>query len=215
VDDGSKDLQMSQNMLRLLADQGVTAVVATPHFYAASDNPEAFLDRRAEAFARSGETPIPVLAGAEVAYFDGMSRSDALQKLCLGSTRYLLVEMPYGTWSRRMIREICDLPVQQGVLPVLAHVDRYRKEFDKFAAALAEQDIPAQINADSLLSWRTRSWALRQLRQGSVRLLGSDCHNLTTRRPNIGQAADVIAKKLGPEMLQTLTAFASDLLKLS
>ena len=50
-----------------------------------------------------------------------------LRRMCLGNSRFLLVEMPYAHWSERMIRQVCDLPVQQGVIPVLAHVDRYRR----------------------------------------------------------------------------------------
>ena len=214
IDDGSRDVEMSQKMLEKLAAQGVTALVATPHFYAASDNPEAFLDRRQAALAQLGQTVIPVLAGAEVAYFDGMSRSNALTRLCLGTTRYLLVEMPYGTWSQRMVQEVCDLPVQQGVIPVLAHVDRYREQFQKFAGLFAGQGIPAQINADAFLSWRTRGWALRQVQTGNVHFLGSDSHNLTTRPPRMDEAKQVITKKLGAEVLEEMTRLTAEILEI-
>ena len=49
VDDGSSSLAESVAMLRLEAQQGISRVVATPHFYAREDTPERFLDRRQEA----------------------------------------------------------------------------------------------------------------------------------------------------------------------
>lgn len=212
VDDGSKDVEMSRKMLEILSHQGVTAVVATPHFYAASDSPEAFLRRREEGFARLGDTPIPVLPGAEVAYFDGMSRSDILPRFCLGDSRLLLVEMPWGAWSSRMVREVCELTVQQGVLPVLAHVNRYRESFMKYASTLAEQGVLFQWNAEAFVNWRTRRWALGQMKAGNVHFLGSDCHNLTTRPPQMADAAKYIAKKLGDEALAQMSRFTAEML---
>ena len=49
IDDGSKSVEMSIKMLRREAQQGISRVVATPHFYPQTDNPERFLRRRAEA----------------------------------------------------------------------------------------------------------------------------------------------------------------------
>ena len=49
IDDGSKSLEMSIEMLRLEAEQGIGHVVATPHFYPQYDTPERFLERRAAA----------------------------------------------------------------------------------------------------------------------------------------------------------------------
>ncbi|MBQ8395535.1 MAG: capsular polysaccharide biosynthesis protein, partial [Oscillospiraceae bacterium] len=46
IDDGSSSLKESIGMLRLEAEQGIETVVATPHFYANHDSPEAFLERR-------------------------------------------------------------------------------------------------------------------------------------------------------------------------
>lgn len=215
IDDGSRDPEMSQKMLEMLAGQGVTAVMATPHFYAAAHNPEDFVKQRTEVIARLQQTPIPVLAGAEVAYFDGMSRADVLPKLCLGDSRLLLVEMPYGPWTPRMIEEVCDLPMLQGVIPVLAHVDRYRGQFTKYMPDFMQHGVLFQCNAEAFLNWRSRCWALELLREGALHFLGSDCHNLTTRAPKMAQAAQVITQKLGKEVLEDLTAFTAELLHLT
>lgn len=213
MDDGSADVAMSAVMLDMLAEQGVTTVVATPHFYADKHNPEEFLQRRAEAMAQLPETAMQVLVGAEVAYFDGMSHSEALPALCIGDTKLVLVEMPFGQWTERMVQEICEIPAQQGLQPVLAHVDRYPSQFMKYYPRLLEYGVLFQFNADAFLDWRSRRWALGLLDRGAVHFLGSDCHNLTTRAPRIAEAAQVIAKKCGAESLAELMEFSRDMLK--
>ena len=39
--------------------------------------------------------------------------------------------------------------------------------------------------------------ALRLLKKDQIQLLGSDCHNLTSRTPNLMEAVAVIEKRLG------------------
>lgn len=218
MDDGSKDTEMSHKMLEIMGHQGVTTVVATPHFYASRDLPEAFLQRRANAAAQLGQPKAGeprVILGAEVAYFDGMGRSGSvLEQLQLGDSGLLLVEMPFGEWNKRVVREICDLHLQTGLTPVLAHVDRYRRA-DQLPAnldRLLDCGALLQCNAEAFLHFGSRGWALKLVRNGILHFLGSDAHNLTTRQPNLGDAARVIEKKLGRELLEELMTFSKETL---
>lgn len=219
IDDGSQSVEESRALLALLREQGVETVAATPHFYADRDNPEDFLRRREEALAQLdwGGTQLPrILLGAEVAYFDGMSHSADLPRLQLENTGLVLVEMPFTAWTQRMIREVCQLPLQTGLTPVLAHVGRYRRkdQLPKFERQLLEQGILFQCNAEALLSMKDRRWSLSLLKKGNIHFLGSDAHNLTTRSPQLAQAAAVIAQKLGTDALTRLTALSKELLNL-
>ena len=51
IDDGSKDVTMSLEMIRRSVEQGIEGLVFTPHFYADMNSPETFLKRRARALA--------------------------------------------------------------------------------------------------------------------------------------------------------------------
>lgn len=218
VDDGSRDLQMSVGMLSAMKQQDVETVVATPHFYALQDKPEDFLKRRGDAFALlQTQRDLPqVLLGAEVAYFDGMSNSQSLMQMRLGDSNLLLVEMPFGPWSPRMIRELSMLPIQLGLRPVLAHIDRYRRrdQFSQYAQQLLEQGALFQCNAQAFVDFSTRHWALKKLANGQIHFLGSDTHNLTTRAPNLERAAQIIARKLGSDILNEMTEEAKILLNI-
>lgn len=219
VDDGSETPEMSRQLLALLRKQGVEAVVATPHFYAGQDTPEDFLCRRAQAFDRleqdTADAP-KILLGAEVAYFNGMSHSKALDRLQLGKSGLLLVEMPFGSWTQWMIQEISQIPALTGLTPVLAHVNRYRRadQLPRYRKELLDQGILFQCNAEAFLSLWERRWALGMLRQGQIHFLGSDTHNLTTRAPNLDRAKDVITRKLGADTMDRLTACSKEMLNL-
>ena len=112
VDDGSKDVQMSLDMLQKQREHGVDHVMLTPHFYPEHDTPEHFLAARSEAFARLQEAcarqnDLPQLyLGAEVAYFRGISECEELHKLCLHDTKYVLVELPMTRWEGQIYEEL-------------------------------------------------------------------------------------------------------------
>lgn len=193
MDDGSKSLAESLSMLRALADQGIQRVAATSHFYPGETSPEDFIRRRAAAAAELAEAWTPdlpqILLGAEVYYFEGIARAEAAEELRIQDTELLLLEMPMGAWTARMVEEIVDLNTRRGVRVLLAHVERYLR-FQKAEVwdTLLAQDVLFQSNASFFLDWKTRRKALRMLKAGRIHLLGSDCHNMTARPPRLGEA---------------------------
>ena len=54
--------------------------------------------------------------------------------------------------------------------------------------------------------------ALGLLRRGQIHLLGSDCHNTDSRKPDLGAAVQIIRRKLGPEALERLNAWGESVL---
>lgn len=212
ADDGSTGVEMSVSMLEAEAAQHVSCVVATPHFYANHDDPKRFFQRRNRAEeqlrqALSGHNFVPELyMGAEVAYFRGMSESDILPQLCIAGTNYLLVEMPMGSWHSHIYEELLQIHRRQGLVPILAHVDRYLPLFQPYRIMDALEELPAviQVNADFFLRRTTARTALRLLREGRIHILGSDCHNLDSRPPNLEKAARVIQKHLGSDVLEKI-----------
>ena len=205
VDDGSRSVKESLKMLSMEADQGIHRVVATPHFYANHDTPELFLKRREAALAclREGMAAHPelpeIIPGAEVYYFSGMSESEVLPALTIGGSSFLLLEMPQGPWTQAMYREMEEIYVKRGITPIIAHVDRYISPFrtQGIPKRLEELPVLVQANAEFFLNRYTARMALRMLQQENIHLLGSDCHDLTSRKPNLGAALEQIKNRLG------------------
>lgn len=220
IDDGSKNLEQSLEMMRRSARQGVDTMVATPHFYAHHDDPERFLKRRAEAErslreAMAAESGLPELAiGAEVYYFNGIADSDALLELTINKKRYILLEMPMSTWTDRMYRDIEGIWIKQGLMPVIAHLDRYITPFHAKEVLERLEDLPVliQVNASFFIDGSTRRLALKMLKKEKIHLLGSDCHNLSDRAPNLGEAVEIITKKLGHERINRINYYEDEVL---
>ena len=215
MDDGSASPEETVQMLRLSWQQGVKTIAATPHFYALEDNPGSFLKRRQEAIDRvdyDPQTMPKVLMGAEVTYFAGLSRSEDLDKLCIGDTRALLIEMPLRPWSKHEIQDICDL-VRQGYIPVIAHINRYMKkgQIPTYDQMLLSEGVLFQCNADFFLERMSRNKAFRMLKLGQIHFLGSDSHNMTRRISRMDEARQAIVKKLGPEAMERLSRIAEDI----
>jgi len=201
MDDGSRSVEESLAMLEALAAQGVSCVAATPHFYAGENSPEEFLGRRAasmEKLAGVWRPGLPTLKlGAEVCYFEGVSRCKELDALEIEDTGLLLLEMPFSRWTPRMLREVWELQVRvrPGMTVLLAHIERYlRWQEAETWDALLEWGVLNQCNASFFLRWQTKYKALRMLREGRIHLLGSDSHNMDSRPPELGKALAMLGR---------------------
>ena len=212
VDDGSRNVEMSLAMLQMEAEQGVDTVVLTPHFYAHRDTPDAFLERRkaAEDTLRQAAGALPqcprMVVGAEVAYFRGMSESEELKKLCIDDTDYILIELPAPPWKDHVYAELRGIVEKQKLMPVIAHIDRYLPLFgaNRVIERLTKLPLMLQANAHFFISRRTARTAMRLLAEEKIHLLGSDCHNLDSRAPNLKKAADYIEKCGGKRLISQI-----------
>ena len=207
MDDGSKSAEESIAMLKIQAEQGIRCVVATPHFYAEHETPQDFLHRREHSYQslqqeieRQGlQEQLPqIRLGAEVRYFEGISRSSAVHDLKIEKTDLLLLEMPFVSWSQRMIQEVKAAQQQLDLTILLAHVERYRKTQGFFLhKKLEEMGALIQSNAEFFLNKQTRKKAMHLFEEGKINLLGSDCHNCTVRPPNLGKAIQLLTEQFG------------------
>lgn len=218
IDDGSRSVEMSLQMLKALGKQKIDTVIATSHFYATERSPQRFLYRRQEAWERlKAELPDDspeILLGAEVLYFPGISRMAELPQLCTEGTNILLLEMPFERWTERMVREVKELAGSGDYTILLAHIERYyfkqpKGVWDDFL----NMDILMQSNADFFLPFRTKRRALKLLKEGRIHLLGSDAHNMTERAPRMDQAVSMIEKHLGREVIQQMDRLGRSLLQ--
>ncbi|MGN1014143.1 MAG: CpsB/CapC family capsule biosynthesis tyrosine phosphatase [Butyricicoccus sp.] len=217
IDDGSPDTETSMRMLKEMLRQKIDCVVATPHFYIEEQSVDRFLERRARAEQRLRQAMdadgvgIRIAVGAEVAFFTGIGQFEDVDRLCIAGTNVLLLEMPFRTWSRQDMREINSL-IQRGFVLVIAHLERYGREKSEVEMLLS-LPVYAQMNAGCLLHWRTRRQPLRWVKEGAVQLLGSDCHDLTRRPPNLQAGRDVLRKKVGSACLEQIDLLGQNLIE--
>ena len=112
VDDGAKDMETSLKLLEILKEQGVTDVIATPHFYPDEDNSEEFalLIRNAYTALKKetiGKNLPNIYLGCELRYFNGIGKSSAIKQFAISGTKYLLLELPYGAPVTKIVWSAC------------------------------------------------------------------------------------------------------------
>ena len=217
IDDGSKSSAESVQMLKTAYAQGVDVMVATPHFYPDRENPHTFLRQRQRVMERIPYEPgaMPeIILGAEVAYFDGLSRSEELQRLCIGDSSLLLVEMPFTLWTDRVLEDVCALRRNLGLIPVLAHIERYFSFLPDSSVLerLRDEGIYLQSNSEFFLATFRRRRAMKMLRSGQIHFLGSDCHGMDRRPPNMGAAVNKILQTGAIQLYRDMEARARSLL---
>ncbi len=212
MDDGSRDVTESISLINMQVSQGVSTVIATPHFYANDESVDSFLDRRRKAFdLLKSKLPVgspDIRLGAEVRYYQGISRMSELSALRIEGSKLLLLEMPMTVWTEYMIRELIELSGKSSIQIVLAHVDRYLGIQKKAIwERIKKAGILMQANASSFNSFSSRRKAITLLKEGMVQFVGSDCHNTTSRPPQIGKAFELIQKKLGEEFINQMNKY--------
>lgn len=220
-DDGSKSVEESIQMLTLESEQGIKEVVLTPHFYPTEDDPKTYLERRKRAYETlvleaSKYEGLPTLyLGAEVYYFDGIGKWEGLKDLTIENTNYVLIEMPLAPWTNRMYKELEDIAHNLGLIPIIAHMDRYIAPFKThdIPNKLAKLPVLVQVNSSFFLKPKTSFMAFKLLKDGKIQLVGSDCHNMEYRLPNMQVTINKIVSKLGLEMIENINAYEKQILK--
>ncbi len=205
VDDGARDMETTIRLLEMLLEQGVTAVIATPHFYPETDNAEEFAELVERAYRElkneAANKDLPnVYLGCELRYFSGIGKSQAIKQFVIRGTDYLLLELPYGaTITKTVLQDIIDITERQGLVPILAHIERYSKVsgFKKLLKLIADGYALAHINAGAVISKEEAKICEKLIKGGYASYLASDTHSINHRPPQIKQALDTVTDRLG------------------
>ena len=222
IDDGARHLETSIEMIKRLQAQGANTVILTPHYYSDSISYQDFVTRRDTAFNRLkdalGEDAPVLIPAAEVYISDYIFDNDNLDKLCIGNSRYALIEHPFSAeFSQSDFDRLLNLSYKYKIKPILAHIERYSALMeDKY---LLDEYIDAgcltQVNISSFAkSHRSvRKKLIKYLESGRIHLIGSDCHNLDSRTPDYDEGVKMILKKCGQDVLDNLIENANNLIK--
>ena len=207
IDDGSRNIETSIEMLRLSRNAGVDRMIATPHFYADEDRIEHFLEKR--------DTP-QLLLGAEVAFFDGIGDADKVDRLTIQGTELLLLEMPFRTWTDEDLLQVKKLLHERQLRIIIAHLERFMKISGNkpYIKKLMELPVTIQINAESLSDWKQGGMLIRMFQKRQAHILGSDCHGVHHRPPNLMEGRQRLEKKAGADILAEIDAYGRQLLGL-
>ena len=209
IDDGSKNLEETRQLLLRQTQNGVDRVVLTPHFYCDRMDLDDFLIKRDRAFQQTltildPATMPQIKAGAEVRYSPALLEMD-LSKLTLGESSYLLLELSDLHYPAHLEQVIMNMTMM-GITPILAHLERckYFREQPDLLLHLIGKGALGQVTVLSLFDRATKSFALACLKNSLAHIVASDAHNLTLRPPCMGKLNEII----DPTLIHRFELFA-------
>jgi protein-tyrosine phosphatase len=209
LDDGPSDWDESLDMARMAADDGIAAVVATPHQLGASAGVSAEAVRaatvRMQELLDERAIPLRVLCGAEARIEpDLVAKIRGGRVLTLADRgRHVLLELPHDICFP-LDRLLAELRVA-GLVGILSHPERNRGILSRPDAAreLVNRGMLMQITAGSLTGdFGPPAQGLAQwlVKQRLVHFVASDAHDTKVRMPLLRCARQRIAKLAGEEM---------------
>lgn len=197
IDDGAKDLETSLEMLRRQKKSGVERVALTPHYYPLREELQDFLERRQHAYelllsAWDSETMPQLRLGAEVHYSSCIADMD-LRSITFSHSDYLLLELS-DTVVPAHIEQVVKIMLEQGITPILAHVERcvYFAEDPAKLMRLIDLGALAQITARALSNKKRQKFAGICLQKNVAQIIVSDIHGVGDRRCGLGELTDNI-----------------------
>ncbi len=178
VDDGSETTEQSVAVLAKFKEHGVTAVCCTPHLKASefAQAPCAELDELlAELRAEVPADGPRLVRGFEI-MLDVPTPTFGDRRLTLAGTRYALVEFGRLMPTEASIEVLARI-VAQGVIPVLAHPERYAACTVDTARRWREAGAVLQVDATTITTESKRADRARDLLSaGLASILASDNH---------------------------------------
>ena len=218
IDDGSRDLEESLEILDRQEAVGIKTIIATPHFYP-DHHLDEFIKIRKEALetlkAGSKERKVELRLGAEVLLSVDTWKLESLEELCIEGTHYILVELPYSHWSDWVYTSIEKLITAKGLRPILAHVERYDAVYEDPNRLLPflEMGCILQANAISLHPESSRrKLTLKLAKHGFIQLLGSDVHRSKGLHP-VSKGYKILEDKVGEAYVSRMHQIGAEVLQ--
>lgn len=157
IDDGSKTMEMTLEMLRNAEKDGTKEIVATPHYlleYGESRIDEVKeMVRNLNEVLEKEEVAVKVYSGQEV-YFTERIVEDYLEHNIgtINDSRYMLIEFYMDNKFNENIFDILYELQVRDIVPIVAHPERYRyfKEKPELINRFIEQGYLFQLNSGSL-----------------------------------------------------------------
>ena len=197
VDDGSKNKEMTLEMLKLSIGCGVKKIVATPHYMKGRFNVEysEIKDKVNELrqIIKNEALDIEIYCGQEVYYRENIL--EYYEEGAIGTindSRYMLIELPMREFDvNNVIDNLYELTLK-GVVPIIAHPERYIPFIKKPSLIndFIKEGYLFQLNAGSIVGdfgKEVKKLALNYLCNGVYYICGSDAHSDGRRNTHMSE----------------------------
>jgi protein-tyrosine phosphatase len=210
IDDGPQSWELTAEMCRIAARDGVTHIVATPHC-----NHEFAYDRdrcteMLGELSDSAEGKLTFSLGCDF-HFSYDNIQDALahpRRYTIGESQYLLVEFSDFGIPPEVKQNLLSIS-SSGMVPIITHPERNRPLLNKPEMVLefVEQGCLVPVTANSFTGyWGSRSQKMAEwlLKRQAIHVIASDAHDPARRPPVLSEARKVATELAGAEVADAL-----------
>lgn len=187
IDDGSKNLKMSVEMIKHASNMGIKSIVNTVHYnhplmkYKFPDFN--FIDNQIDKInnvLKNEKISMKIYNSSEV-YFDSKILDFINDKNIIIGDKYMLIEFDFHILPKNYEYILFELQLNN-ITPIIAHPERYRFVHNDYSIIKKwiDKDYKLQVNCGSLLRrFGNQSYksAIKILENGNAHLIGSDAHN--------------------------------------
>ncbi len=212
VDDGARNIEETREILKLEYSDGVRKIFLTPHYrkgmFETSEDEIIKQYEEAKKIAKEIGKDFELILGCE---FYASGDIDILQNeptRVMGETNFVLLEFS-DAFSYRDIQNKCSELLMNDYIPIIAHIERYsilRKNVE-YIEQMIDMGVYVQVNASSILGldgFNMKRFCKKLMKRDLLHFIGSDVHNLTTRKPLIGKCAKYVEKVMGEEYMKKI-----------
>lgn len=192
VDDGSRSLEETRQLIETMRSIGIQRIITTPHIYRRyPHNDSNTLQQELEQLLpKLSDMEVPLMLGAEHMLDEGFEAHLDKPLLTLGDSKFLLVETSFVGAPLDLYRLIQSVIVS-GAIPMLAHPERYLYMDDKTYDHLRGAGCAFQLNLFSLTGMygeQVQRRAQQLLERGVYSFVGTDTHRIELFRRTISSA---------------------------
>lgn len=214
VDDGSKSIDETFELLNEAKKAGFDTIISTSHYIEDYYNVnvserEVWINAISEILKKENND-LKLYLGNEVYLTENiMELLETGKATTINKSRYILFEFPMNTKPMNMYDIIYDM-LQNKLIPILAHPERYsfvQKE-PEIIYDLIQKGVLMQANYGSIIGRygeKAQLMVRKFFENNMIHFLGSDVHKKNTIYPRITQALNEIKDIIGKEKLNELT----------
>ncbi len=217
IDDGSKTLEESIEIIKQFEEMGFKEIIATPHYienskYQTNNKEKQELLKTLKKSLKENNINVKLYLGNEVFVNDNMEEQLKNEEIAsLNKSKYLLIEFPmYQKTIKNINNIIYELRIK-GIIPVIAHPERYEfvQTNPNIVKELIEEGAILQSNYGSIIGIygkQAKKTIKKLLKQDVISLLATDIHFPNNKiYLNMKKIRKKIIKIIGQEKFIELT----------
>lgn len=212
IDDGSKSLEDSIELIKEAKQVGFTKIISTSHYiedyYDANEEERTKLIN--ELKEKVQDIGIELYLGNEIYITNQITDLIAEKKAStINNSKYVLFELPMNS-KPIDAKEVVFRLMEKGYVPIIAHPERYSyvKKDIEYVRELAEMGALFQSNYGSCIGMYgndAKKTQKKLLKEGLIHFFGSDVHRREQVYPQMPKILKKLSKIISEEELELLT----------